>query len=231
MINSSNYLQTLNEIDYIYSKKPNNRCELLSFLKEKIYDSPMIYWDINPKNEIIYDSSLGINKEFIELYNTCYKKFDNLPPQKVGTENLAKKNIIFELDFISKKNYEKSVYYTDFLKYQNAYNILQIHLTHNNKCFGIINFLRTESQLIDLLNISFLAKIISIHEFYNNKNPVLQDYELTKREFDVFQLLKQGYSYIDISKKLFISLNTTKTHTKNIFSKLDVSSRHELQLK
>ena len=50
---------------------------------------------------------------------------------------------------------------------------------------------------------------------------------LSKRENDVLYLLVDGYSNREICEKLFISSNTTKTHIRNIYAKLGVSSRPE----
>ena len=48
---------------------------------------------------------------------------------------------------------------------------------------------------------------------------------ISERELEVLQLIAAGLSNREIADKLFISLNTVKTHTKNINSKLDVNSR------
>lgn len=48
---------------------------------------------------------------------------------------------------------------------------------------------------------------------------------LSQRELDVLQLVAAGLSNQDIATKLFVSLNTVKTHLKNINSKLNVHSR------
>jgi LuxR family maltose regulon positive regulatory protein len=51
------------------------------------------------------------------------------------------------------------------------------------------------------------------------------DEPLSDRELEVLTLIAAGYANKAIAKRLDISLNTVKTHTKNINSKLGVSSR------
>ena len=48
---------------------------------------------------------------------------------------------------------------------------------------------------------------------------------LSKREIEVLQWMAEGLSNQEIADKMFVSLNTIKTHTSNIFSKLDVKRR------
>jgi DNA-binding NarL/FixJ family response regulator len=51
--------------------------------------------------------------------------------------------------------------------------------------------------------------------------------QLSRREQEVFDLLCEGASYKEIAGKLFVSTNTVRFHLKNIYKKLNVSSRHE----
>lgn len=51
--------------------------------------------------------------------------------------------------------------------------------------------------------------------------------DLTPRECEVLALLVQGLNNPDISKRLFISLGTTRAHVSHILSKLEVSNRAE----
>jgi LuxR family maltose regulon positive regulatory protein len=48
---------------------------------------------------------------------------------------------------------------------------------------------------------------------------------LSTREIETLKLIAEGLTNQEIADKLFISLNTVKTHLKNIFLKLDVDSR------
>ncbi len=55
--------------------------------------------------------------------------------------------------------------------------------------------------------------------------------ELSKQEHTIQRLILQGKTNKEIANELFISLNTVKTHITNIYSKLQVSNRQELQRK
>jgi DNA-binding CsgD family transcriptional regulator len=48
---------------------------------------------------------------------------------------------------------------------------------------------------------------------------------LTERELEVLNLLAEGLSNRDIAGRLFLSVDTIKVHTRNIYSKLGVNSR------
>jgi len=61
------------------------------------------------------------------------------------------------------------------------------------------------------------------------KNDTMSD--LTERELDVLNLIAKGCSNQEISDNLYISLNTVKTHIKNIFQKLEVEDRTQAAMK
>ena len=48
---------------------------------------------------------------------------------------------------------------------------------------------------------------------------------MSKRELEVLQLMAEGLSNQEIANKLFVSLNTIKTHSSKIFEKMDVQRR------
>jgi DNA-binding NarL/FixJ family response regulator len=65
--------------------------------------------------------------------------------------------------------------------------------------------------------------------FRDNMQPAAQSdqYNLTKQEKRILQLLVDGLSYKLIAAELFLSLDTVKTHIKNIYAKLHVHSGTE----
>lgn len=48
---------------------------------------------------------------------------------------------------------------------------------------------------------------------------------VSKREYEILELIAQGLSNKEIATKLFISENTVKTHVSNLFIKLDAKRR------
>ncbi|OPY76822.1 MAG: HTH-type transcriptional regulator MalT [Syntrophorhabdus sp. PtaU1.Bin153] len=50
---------------------------------------------------------------------------------------------------------------------------------------------------------------------------------LSQRELEILTLIAAGYRYNQIAEKLFVSLNTVKTHTSHIFEKLNVNTKDQ----
>lgn len=51
--------------------------------------------------------------------------------------------------------------------------------------------------------------------------------ELTPREQQVLNLMAKGFSHLEIARLLQVSVNTTRTQAKSIYSKLNVHSRSQ----
>lgn len=120
-------------------------------------------------------------------------------------------------------------------------------------CGGIINYLLNQNTFITQLPfynlvtfiplfvaVAILSKIpetlsnnIEIAEenvLENTKGDNIDIFEnLTPREKEVAFLLLKNYSNVEISDTLHISVNTVKSHSKNIYSKLEISSKKELR--
>jgi NarL family two-component system response regulator LiaR len=53
----------------------------------------------------------------------------------------------------------------------------------------------------------------------------LEKLGISKREYEVLELMSKGLSNQEIADKLFVSLNTIKTHSSNLFLKLEAKRR------
>ena len=68
-------------------------------------------------------------------------------------------------------------------------------------------------------------KVIVLPADFTLDQGALDRLALSKREFEVLVLISSGLSNQEIADKLFVSVNTIKTHSSNLFQKLDVSRR------
>ena len=68
-------------------------------------------------------------------------------------------------------------------------------------------------------------KVIVLPADFTLDQGALDRLALSKREFEVLVLISSGLSNQEIADKLFVSVNTIKTHSSNLFQKLDVGRR------
>ncbi len=68
------------------------------------------------------------------------------------------------------------------------------------------------------------SKIEENDETYKN-------FDLTAREAQILKLMTEGYSNMEIARRLVISVNTTKAHVASILQKLEVDDRLQAALK
>ena len=68
-------------------------------------------------------------------------------------------------------------------------------------------------------------KPLSAADNFRLKEETLEHLGITPREMEVLELIAQGLSNQEIANRLYVSLNTVKTHTSNVFSKLDAQRR------
>ncbi|MEP6749909.1 MAG: response regulator transcription factor [Bacteroidota bacterium] len=72
-------------------------------------------------------------------------------------------------------------------------------------------------QIIEMFN--------QLHETGDAKKG--EEYKLTQREKEVLQLMVKGYTYKTAAVELYISVETIRSHIRNIYEKLHVNSKSE----
>lgn len=70
-------------------------------------------------------------------------------------------------------------------------------------------------------------RVVQSLQLSKKQGKKVKDSELSKREKEILDLLADGYRNKEISKKLFVSDNTVKSHIYHIYEKLHVKSRIE----
>lgn len=87
------------------------------------------------------------------------------------------------------------------------------------------------ATLFTVLGIWVGLKLVNRKKDISNNSEFITDQAtiktlgISKREFEVLQLISKGFSNQEIADKLFISLPTVKTHSSNLFGKLNVQRR------
>lgn len=68
-------------------------------------------------------------------------------------------------------------------------------------------------------------KVVLVNPNFVFNQEELERRTISKREHEVLELIARGHSNQEIADKLFVSVNTIKTHLSNLFLKLEVSRR------
>ena len=85
--------------------------------------------------------------------------------------------------------------------------------------------------LYAVLALSFFLNLFLLYRMWKNKHSKTEDLKskLSKQEQVVLEHLLQDKSNKDIAEALFLSVSTIKTHTNNIYKKLEVQSRDDVK--
>jgi DNA-binding NarL/FixJ family response regulator len=77
------------------------------------------------------------------------------------------------------------------------------------------------------MNTQIARRVVASFQHIEEKKVLKNTEELTRRELELLKLLSKGYRYKEIAEKLFISVDTVRTHIRNIYIKLQVNSKIE----
>lgn len=204
-----------------------------------LYDKA--FFLIYDKDNIVENSStfINIDEEAKKLY---LEKFHNLDYAKYFMTTT--KSIVFrDTDIFEENKRNETKIYKEFL-YPNGMKYgLGLVIVKNDVLLGTINLFRddilndfTEKdfEILDILkehlaNIFYRLKSASKQESSQRLNiNAIYDYNISKREFEIINLILEGLTNDEISERLMISISTVKRHTYNIFNKLGINSRFQL---
>ncbi len=101
-------------------------------------------------------------------------------------------------------------------------------------CVGAVGYLNKNTSPKELINALEQAYSGGAPMSSNIARKVVESFqlphqnELSERENEILNFLAKGKSYASIADELFLSINTIKTHTRNIYEKLQVNSKKEI---
>jgi DNA-binding NarL/FixJ family response regulator len=175
------------------------------------------------------DYNIEVVKTF-EEYNTAFNTIPKLVLDVVVVDiNLPGQNGI-ELV----KTLKPKIPHVQFIMYTSLFDAETVFLALKAGATGYITKETQPEKLGEAIRDAFKGgapmssdvarKIVkSFHEFEKKSNKA----QLSKREQEIINMLAQGLRYKEIADKLFLSVETVRTHIRNIYDKLQVNSRTE----
>jgi DNA-binding NarL/FixJ family response regulator len=175
--------------------------------------------------------SMYLDNDDFEVSGIAYDSDEALQQLIVNTPDavILDINLESEKDGIDIANYINTTYQVPFLFLTSYSDKGTLERAKKVKPSGYIVKPFNEKTLIASLEIA-----ISNHAAEKNHDmPRLQFEKLnqsllspfSKREFELAQLIYDGVTNTQVADKLFITVNTVKTHLKNIYLKLDAATR------
>lgn len=117
-------------------------------------------------------------------------------------------------------------------------NYSEEYLIKKTMSFGANGYLVkgcTENELVDCIldvmrNVNHFPQKMSDSNFsqYLKEDALLNKYQLTKKEMEIIQYLKEGFADEEISKQLLLSTTTIEVHRRNLCLKLGVQDQASL---
>jgi len=111
------------------------------------------------------------------------------------------------------------------------------HLIEKAKAGGANGYLVKNADKAELLNVIALVsqgqscfpyKQPVNNSAFNEADAFLKQFQLTKRELELLQFIKQNYTNQQMADHLHLSIYTVETHRKNIMQKLNLKNPVEL---
>jgi len=187
--------------------------------------------------------SIYEKEENYYLANKELKKYYNLKDKLTGIEQKVKLNGIETKYLVAEKEHKINLLeLNNKIKTRKLWILWLFTAVLLFLLIGLFLFLRLKQKQnkLDMLKMrrkienyiteieetkEYNAELISKKE--ENIKKHVKKFGLTEREENILILISKGYTNNEIAEELFVSVNTIKTHTKNLFIKLDVRNRTE----
>ncbi|RJS50127.1 LuxR C-terminal-related transcriptional regulator [Bacillus sp. PK3_68] len=199
-------------------------------LEEYFGFTQTIFWYSDDQGNLSDPLNYKLSDRALIDYLTEYHFYDLLHPMK-NVELFREKKVIRLADLVSSDQYENSRFYHSFLKKYGFHDEMVVVLAHQGKFVGAIGMAQKENTNKFTTNDRNILHLISdviasvlLHQLKDENEFGL----LSKREQEVVELIKKGWTNQVIADTLHISVNTVKKHLQNIYEKYSVNNRTQL---
>lgn len=216
--------------------------EQLLLCFEKIFGySQSIFWLSDNNYHLSPVCHLNVEEKATNEYIKFYQKLDDFWHPRSISPLTQQKHVFKVLDIIPEERYEQTSIYREFLVRYQHHHLMTIYFFQDQHNFSFITFTREKSDRpfdhTDSLYMELISRFLNYRicndsklseDVFDEKLKRLSFETLTTKEKAVLDLVQKGLTNMEISKLMYISINTVKTHLLSIYRKLDVSNRTEL---
>lgn len=237
----------INEITYnisfIYSVEEMSK-SILKWIKLLIdYDGAVFTFLKKDGDKIIIKNSTsnGIDQKMLEIWEDETFSNDSTSWIIYSGRSTAFK----ESDLLSNEKRIDNVFFKKFYEPNGFYHAAGLNIVFREEPVGLIKLYRKKSKkdfnTRDLFALDQLHKHFAYRLYYEEKKgdtryfyakgyheKLCKRYSLTERESELLNYAVRGYTSMEISKKMNISIHTVKKHFHSIYNKMDVSNRVQL---
>lgn len=206
----------LNELQQVITSKYLLFSKLIKqTLAPSLGELKKVFFDKSSTGVIIVDSSYKI----LDQNNASKKYLQALSPKQTAEDFF--KSIFTLLDISDHSN--KGAFFERTLKFVNYTITIRLYTKKS--------FVMPNSDIFFIIiekNNNAESALIDDDPYHNATSSFQAKYALTSRELEIIEALSDGKTYAEISNSLYISINTTRTHVKNIYHKLGINNQRSL---
>lgn len=247
---SENEWLLLNQIVYNIHKTHGDfklREKLLKDIKFLIpYDKATFYLADDSENSSYVKEpvSFGFEPGALDDYHEKYEKYD----YNTWIYSTSQSKVFIMSELLSKEEMESNIYVRDGLRPKNIEYALMLSISYKNKFLGTMSLFRAKESgdfsqrdkyALDILKEHLALKMYrEVHgedekgkypaENSTEINAMIEEYSLTGREGEILKMLAYGEDTVYICDALYISESTLRKHISNIYKKLGIGKRNEL---
>jgi LuxR family transcriptional regulator, maltose regulon positive regulatory protein len=142
-------------------------------------------------------------------------------------ERIVELKVIYAILYKSIGNKEKAVTtLVESMEYAANDQILMSYILFHDQIKDLLpETYKRQATTTTKIPKSLIDRLKSTIEKRGKHKQINFEISISKRELETLRLIAEDYTNQEIADKLFISLNTVKTHLKNIFLKLGVDNR------